>query len=41
MHVNDLDYGRIKVPVQEKHFRKIETKNNIRITLRCTVMKIG
>ena len=35
MHVNDLDYGGIKVPVQEKHFRKIETKNNIHINVYC------
>ena len=26
---NDLDYGGIKFPLQEKYFSKIETKNNI------------
>ena len=31
--VNDLDYGRIEFPVQEKDFSKIETKNSICINV--------
>ena len=33
--VNNLDYDGVGFPVQEKDFRKIETKNNICVNVYC------
>ena len=33
--VNNLDYDGVGFPVQEKDFRKIETKNNICVNVHC------
>ena len=33
--MNDLDYGEVKFPVQQKDFSKIETKINICINVYC------
>ena len=35
MLANDLDYDRVEFSVVEKHFSKIETKNNICINVFC------
>ena len=38
--INDLDYGEVTFPVQEKDFSKIETKNNICINVSCYENKL-
>ena len=38
--VNDLDYDEIELPVSEKDFSKIETKNNICINVFCYENKL-
>ena len=38
--INDLDYGEVTFPVQEKDFSKIETKSNIYINVSCYENKL-
>ena len=40
MLANDLTYGGIEFPVRQKHFSKIETKNNICINVYCYENKL-
>ena len=38
--INDLNYDGIEFPVSEKHFSKLETKNNICINVFCYENKL-
>ena len=38
--INDLHYGEVTFPVQEKDFSKIETKNKICINVSCYENKL-
>ena len=39
--INDLNYDGIEFPVSEKHFSKLETKNNICINVFCYENKLN